>query len=321
MRVLVVTNLYPVPDRPTLGTFVGDQVAALRRHPRVSECEVLFIDGLTDRRNYARGWPRLWQALRRRPYDVVLAHYGLTGAIAVSQRRVPVVVTYHAGDILGDRWQRVISRQVYRMATDAISVSADGLRALPGPAHHLTCGIDLDNFAPRDRAEARRRFEVADGELAVLFPSSPDRVFKKYPRFQAVLEELRSRGHRVRELQLVALSRQEVPDIMAAADVMVMTSSVEGAPVAIMEALGCGLPVVSTPVAEVPAMLAGARHARVLPFEVSAFADAALELAAAAPPEREPDPASRRFGEPEITERLVQILEAASRRRPLAPAT
>ena len=31
MKVLVVTNMYPSPERPAFGTFVRDQVEALRR--------------------------------------------------------------------------------------------------------------------------------------------------------------------------------------------------------------------------------------------------------------------------------------------------
>src|SRR5205807_29702 len=153
-----------------------------------------------------------------------------------------------------------------------------GLGELPGPAHHVTCGIDLQLFTPRDREQARRRFDVQPHELAVLFPSSPHRVFKKYPRFVTVLEELRRRGHAVHELQLKGLARTDVPELMAAADVMVLTSSVEAAPVAVMEALACGLGVVATPVADVPAMLEGVAAARVLAFGTGAFADAVEEL-------------------------------------------
>ena len=31
MRALIVTNMYPTPERPALGSFVRDQVEALRR--------------------------------------------------------------------------------------------------------------------------------------------------------------------------------------------------------------------------------------------------------------------------------------------------
>lgn len=315
MRILTLTNMYPTEADPTYGTFVGDQVQALRRHPRVQRCSVMFVDGRSGRYNYASAFPRLVQTLHRDPVDVIYAHYGLTGAIAVAQRRTPTVVTYHTGDLELTRWQRSVSRLAYRLATDNICVSRRAMEELPGPAHHLTCGLDLSAFGPRDRAQARSRFGVLEDELAVLFPSSPDRPKKAYPRFAAVLTELRNRGHRVHELQLKGLTREEVPTLMAAADVMVLTSLQEGSPVAVMEGLAAGLGVVATPVGDVAQMLTGARNARVQPFDVGAFADATEAVAAADAGERLPDPISQRFSDAAITERLVEILERATARR------
>jgi teichuronic acid biosynthesis glycosyltransferase TuaC len=311
MRILTITNLYPTAADPTFGTFVGDEVEALRRHPRVERCDVLFVDGRSSRWNYASAFPRLALALRRNPVDVVHAHYGLAGAIAATQRRVPTVVTYHTGDLELTRWQRTVSRQAYRLAADNICVSRRAMERLPGPAHHLTCGVDVDLFTPRDRSVSRAAFGVGDRELAILFPSSPDRPKKAYSRFEGVVKELRRRGHDVHELHLRALRRDQVPDLMAAADVMVLTSTQEGSPVAVMEALACGLPIVSTPAGDVPSMLSDAEYARVLGFNTIAFADAAERLHGADETPRRADPASLRFASTEVTDRLVAILEGA----------
>jgi glycosyltransferase involved in cell wall biosynthesis len=252
---------------------------------------------------------------------VISAHYGLSGAIAVAQRNVPTVVTYHAGDLESVRWQRQVSRLVYRLAADNIAVSSNALRRLPGPAHHVTCGVDLSAFAPLDRVTARAQFGVAPDELAVLFPSSPERPEKGYDRYSKVMAELRRRGHRVRELQLRSLRRVQVPTIMAAADVMLLTSHYEGSPVSVMEALACGLGVVATPAGDVPAMLASARNARVSAFDAIGFADAVEQVAGADVAVRIPDPESRRFATSEITERVVAILEGARSARAASPVS
>ena len=312
MRILTLTNMYPTLGDPSYGTFVAYEVNALLKHPRVEVCEVLFIDGRSSRLNYLRGVAQLRHALARYSPDVVHAHYGLTGAIATTQRRVPVVVTYHTGDLELTRWQRQISRQAYRLARDNICVSRHAMTQLPGPAHHLTCGVDLDLFVPRDRQAARAALGVTEGELAPLFPSSPDRPKKAYHRFAQVVGELRRRGLSVHELHLRGMTREQVPDLMAAADVMVLTSTQEGTPVAVMEALACGLPIVATPVGDVATMLDGARDAHVGAFEPSAFATAAQRLAAATQGPRQPDPRSRRFGADGLTDRLVTILEDAT---------
>ncbi len=314
MRILTLTNLYPTAAHPAYGTFVSDQVAALRRHPRVERCDVMFVDGRTRRSNYASAFPRLTRTVAQHPVDVIYAHYGLTGAIAASQWRTPTVVIYHGGDLETTRWQRTISRLAYRLASDNICVSQRAMGSLPGPAHHLTCGLDLTVFAPRDRAGARSRFGVAQDQVALLFPSWPENRVKAYPRFAAVVGELRRRGRRVRELHLTGLAREEVPTIMAAADAMVLTSVREASPVSVMEALATGLGVVATPVGDIVSMLAGAHNARVLPYDVAAFADATEAVLAADRTERRPDPLSLRFSDTEITDRLVAILERASAR-------
>lgn len=313
MRLLTVTNMYPTDADPTYGTFVGDEVVALRSDPRVAFCEVQFIDGRSDRLNYLRAVGRLRHAIGRGRPDVVHAHHGLAGAVAVTQRSVPVVITYHTGDLEMTRWQRFVSRRAYRLAQDNICVSRRAMAQLPGPAHHITCGVDTDLFAPVDRGAARARFAVADDALAVLFPSSPARTKKAYPRFVEVLERLRGRGARVHELQLMGLPREQVPALMAAADVMLLTSIQEGSPVAVMEALACGLGVVATAVGDIPSMLEGARNAYCSGWDAGAFTDAVLAVAAADRGRpRVPDPRSAAFAARRVLDQLIAVLAQAA---------
>ena len=72
MRVLVVTNMYPSPERPALRGFVRDQVEALREL-RGLEVEVFAFAG-----GGARAYARAARALRARHrggrFDVVHAH-------------------------------------------------------------------------------------------------------------------------------------------------------------------------------------------------------------------------------------------------------
>ena len=63
VRVLVVTNLFPTPDRPTYGIFVKEEVDAIRSCAPDIELDVLHIDGPRDRRNYWRGLHELGAAV------------------------------------------------------------------------------------------------------------------------------------------------------------------------------------------------------------------------------------------------------------------
>ena len=74
--------------------------------------------------------------------------------------------------------------------------------------------------------------------------------------------------------------RSDVRDLMRAADVFVMSSHWEGLPVALLEAMEAGLPVVSTAVGDVPAVLEGGTGTLVEPSDPPAFARAVIETLA-----------------------------------------
>jgi glycosyltransferase involved in cell wall biosynthesis len=73
--------------------------------------------------------------------------------------------------------------------------------------------------------------------------------------------------------------REDVPDVIRAADVMVLPSLDEGLPIAILEAMACGRPVVATPVGGVPeAVVDGQTGYLVPPKDPAALAEAVLRL-------------------------------------------
>ena len=85
MRVLVVTSMYPTPSRPSLGGFVRDQVEALRE---IDGLEIeLFAFEPGGWRRFARAGRDLRRAHGGDTFDLVHAHYGLTGFTALSLGR------------------------------------------------------------------------------------------------------------------------------------------------------------------------------------------------------------------------------------------
>ena len=174
----------------------------LRRLDGIADVDVVFLDGRTSWTNYLRGAREVRKALRAKCYDIVHAHYGLAGAIAAAQTRIPVVVTYHSGDIDFIRWHRWISRVTARAAALNICVCEADMPKLRAPSVYIPCGIDLESFRPPDRAGARHRHGLADDDLALLFPGPREHRKKAYYRFEEVREALRARGHKVVELRL-----------------------------------------------------------------------------------------------------------------------
>ncbi len=74
--------------------------------------------------------------------------------------------------------------------------------------------------------------------------------------------------------------REDVPRLLPAADIFAIPSRIEGLPLALMEAVCAGLPIVATDVGEMPNLLTDGINALVVPAEQpQALADALVELA------------------------------------------
>jgi hypothetical protein len=76
VRVLIVTHMWPPASRPEHMIFVRDQVDALRREPGVDVEVRRFQPGAW---SYGRAALSLWRAAGRGGFQIVHAHYGLSG--------------------------------------------------------------------------------------------------------------------------------------------------------------------------------------------------------------------------------------------------
>lgn len=256
MKVLVVTNMFPSDKRPWSGTFVKEQVDDLRRLG--VDVAVLAFDGETDAWNYPRALRALWKAVRTDRYDLVHAHYGLTGLLAVTQRRRPVVTTFHGGDYTGlVPWHALVSRVVARLSTPVV-VAPEGVRRLhASTAVVIPAGVDTERFQPCDRARARRALGLDPQAAYALLLGARDDANKRADLFDAAVARARASVPDLRSLSLEGLERSGVVTLLNAVDVSVMTSDLEGSPVAVRESLACLTPVVSVPVGDVADVLAG----------------------------------------------------------------
>lgn len=274
MRVLCLTNMYPTETEPWFGSFVRELVEDVRTLG--VDVEVLAFDGRRRRRRYAEAAVMLRCALRRTRFDLVHAHYGLTGMVALAQRSVPTVVTFHGSETGYVRWQAWISWFVARRTTP-VFVSRAGARLLGCPdAAVIPAGVDVDLFRPRPVVEARRSLGWPERGRFILLPGSRANPRKGAPLFDSVVQELRLHVPDLTAVSLEAFSREQVVDVMNAVDVTLMTSLFEGSPVAAKESLACMTPVVSVPVGDMPELLAGLPGCAVAPRSAGPLADAVL---------------------------------------------
>ena len=284
MRVLVVTNMYPTDASPVRGRFVRDQVEALRAHGDV-DLE-LFIVG-RGRRAYAAAIPRLRRVLRRERFDLVHAHYGLTGWCAARAGATPLAVTFHGTDVrhkLVGRLSRRLADRIDLVAVASRSLFAPeggrpGLPQPPGCNAVLPCGADLTRFAPLPRAEARRRLGLDQAGRYLLFPADPARAEKRHDRAREVASRTGA------ELLVAAgVDPDRMPDWVNAASAVVVPSEREGFGLATLEALACDVPALCTPVGVAPAAASGIEGCLVAPYDAERWATVAKAHLDAADP-------------------------------------
>ena len=311
MKILIVSNMYPSAAEPWFGCFVHEQVEDLRALGL--DVRVLHFDGRRDRLEYARAARKVRALVAREPFDVVHAHYGLTGAVALAQRRAPVVTTFHGSDTGYIRWQAWVSRRVAQRA-HAVFVSADGAARIRSPRSTvIPSSVDTDLFTPRERADARRRLGWDEDGRYVLFPSARTNPVKRVDVFDATLRELQTLVPDARPVTLAGFSRTDVALVMNAVDALLMTSDSEGSPVTVKEALACQTPVVSVPVGDVATVIADLPGCAVAARDPRALATALVgAFDAGRPPELRAR--AEQFSRRRIAERVAAVYEQVAGR-------
>jgi glycosyltransferase involved in cell wall biosynthesis len=282
--VLIVTNVWPDPDRPAYGIFVRRQVDSLRRAGL--RCDVLYIRGWLSAKAYLLAAMKLsisTLAWRKR-YRLIHAHAAEAGFAARLHVGTPVIVSYLGDDVLGDRDEhgRIapggrlrswVVRWHSQLFDATITKSRVMEAALPRRTrrknHVIPNGVDRQLFSPAKQDVARRSLGWDEEPTALFVATKPHSPAKRL-----WLAERAAGAANVRLHVAENVDPREMPVLMNAADCLVVTSAVEGSPNAVKEALMCNLPVVATPVGDIPERLEGVEPSWTCPPTEEAFTEA-----------------------------------------------
>ena len=329
MRVLVFTNMYPSTAMPFYGSFVRDEAEALRAAG--VDVDVYFVNGRANKLNYLRMPFGFLARLRRTRYDVIHVHHSFCGLIATLQRTIPVVWTFHEGEISGNTADALREKPIKHLAyskrmkryvaskVDMVVVVAEHLREPLGrpDALWMPSGIDWKRFAPMDSGEARRQLGLPDNRRYVLFPAAPSRVEKRYDLARRGIERLRETWPDARDVELIALDNvphERVPLFMNASEVVLMTSSFEASPVTIREALACNVPVIATDVGDARVVTKDISGCRIVDADPDRIADA-LRGALVAPRRVAGRERMRVYGLEAVAQTLIALYQKLIERR------
>ncbi len=170
MRILLVTQMWPSPENPDLGSFLVPLVGELEELGHEIEVVAISKRGGAPTKYLDLARDARAAAVRNRP-DAVFAHFlfpaGAAGAAAARAARSPLVVMAHGQDVANLGRFPGITRAtawVLRRSSAVIANSrwlTDRLtERIPVPDSAIEivdCGVDLEAFAPRPADEARRQ--------------------------------------------------------------------------------------------------------------------------------------------------------------------
>jgi glycosyltransferase involved in cell wall biosynthesis len=266
MNVLAVTGRLPQRGRPGSLAPVARQIESVRKQG--VSVDVLELYG-PKKLKYVTAWPRLLN--RCRSVDIVHAHFGYSGWLALLQWQCPVVISFMGTDLLGNKvhgdQRSATSRLVLRLnrfaseRSNAVIVkSREMASVLTGlNPHVIPNGVNMTRFSPVERLAARARLGWPEEELVALFPGCPTFPNKGYDIAKdAVSHAIRILGRSIELKVLWGVAPDDVPLYMSASNAMILASRQEGSPNVVKEALACELPVVATAVGDVPDLLADA---------------------------------------------------------------
>jgi teichuronic acid biosynthesis glycosyltransferase TuaC len=280
MKVLFITNMFPVPDYIYFGIHVKEQIDALKKDQGV-DGEVYFINGRESKYNYFKSIAALRRKIDKGSYDLIHIHYGISGLFLLFyEPKIPVFVTLHSGELFQKKgyinhlMQKNLTMAIVKRVNKVIVLN-DTMTAMlnryTDKLIKLPCGTDLSLFE-------NARPSIKAGSFTIGFPGNKARPEKNYVLFAQIVAELRKIGE-VNVIEFHNLTRGEVIAGLTKIDVLLMTSTVEGSPQIIKEAMACNRPIVSTNVGDVQDLLSGVLHSAVLStFNPSDFVASVTEI-------------------------------------------
>jgi glycosyltransferase involved in cell wall biosynthesis len=327
LRVLAITNMYPGEDDPVYGVFVATQMQSIA--DAGVEVHVEFINGRRSALAYATAISRVRRLARTNRFDLVHAHFGLSG-FASSFQPLPLVVSFCGDDLLGTpngrggitvkSWIGLRLSHFAARRADAIICKSEEMRSrFPRPldvarALVIPNGVDTTRFSPGDRHEARKQLGLDFAECVVLFPHTPTERRKRLDLARDAVARLQQAGTPARLLIVEGVPPDRMPYYYRAADCMVVTSDWEGSPNVVKEALCCDLPVVAGDVGDVRQWLEKVPGNRVVARDPDAIAEALRDLIRSGS-RVDGTPVRFALGLPRIARRVIGVYELTLARR------
>lgn len=213
-------------------------------------------------KGYLKNILRLRRFLTTNTYDLIHAHYTLSGWVAVlSFSQLPIIVSYMGSDTYGSYKEngkrkflsntQLLSAKLLQPFVKSIIVKSKNLEKyiyLKGKVNTIPNGVNFDTFRPQNKNTAKKLIGLDPKTKYVLFLGDRN---NKRKNFNLLNKAKKLSNGKYKTISPYPIDHNKITFFLNACDVLVMTSYNEGSPNVIKEAMACNCPIVSTDVGDI----------------------------------------------------------------------
>ena len=266
-----------------ISPFVSSQGKSLENNGVVIDYFIIQGKGLI---GYLKNIPILRKKIKMNGYDVIHSHYSFSGWISVlTFCKVPQVLSFMGTDVYGNVDEKgkpklkgkinyFISKLIQPFVNQIIvkSKRLGNYVYLKNKMHVVPNGVDFERFKPVERSEARDKINLISNKKQILFLGNKNNARKNYALLKNAFEYLNSSEYDLLPFEY-PVEKELIPYYINSADVVIMTSYLEGSPNVVKEAMACNIPVVSVDVGDVPEIIEKTQGCYIVEYEAKNLSD------------------------------------------------
>lgn len=254
-----------------ISPIVENQLNSLKK--KGIEPNVFLLKG-SGFKGYLKNINRIKNHLKNNKYDVIHAHYSLTGFVASLAGSKPLVVSLMGSDTETTKFKKRIIHFFAKKYWDAVIVKSERMKENINTinVNVLPNGVDFNLFKPIERSTSLNETTWDPDKKHILFASNPEREEKN---FQLTLDAYNQLDKTEYQLHYIKdIPNHKMPFYYNSADVVILTSKREGSPNVIKEAMACNRPIVVTDVGDVRKVIGETENCYIVKDEKNEVADA-----------------------------------------------
>ena len=222
---------------------------------------------------YIKAYFKLKRHLSNNTYDIVHGHYSYSAIIASLANKGKTIGSLMVGDIdLQNSFLKWLGLFFSRKKWSSTIVKSRLMQKSAPHAVVIPNGVNFKIFRPIDKNEAKAKVGFNNKYHAIFVAQQPEK--HKWKNLDLAKEAISLIKDEAVSLKIVNnVTQKELSLYYSAADLLLVTSSLEGSPNVVKEAMACNCPIVSTDIADIKEVIGKTKGCYLTNFDPENISD------------------------------------------------